>query len=65
MKHSYLAKLYLGNNKSIDNAGDDLEQLYVWMLSQAAGENSDDVHGEIIDNKTLETVRTFRKCTVD
>lgn len=65
LKHTYIAKLYLGNDKVLDNAGDDLEQLYVWMLSLAADESSDDIHGEIIDNKTQEIVRKFRNCTID
>jgi hypothetical protein len=64
LEHTYLVKLYLGDNEVIGNAGDDLEQLYVWMLSQA-GEILGDIHGEIIDNKTLEIVRQFRKCTVE
>lgn len=65
MKYTYTATLYLGNDKVLNNTGDDLEQLYIWMLSLAAGENSDDVHGEIINNQTHELVKQFRKCTIE
>lgn len=39
LKHTYIAKLYPGNDKVLDNAGDDLEQLNVLMLSLVADEN--------------------------
>ncbi len=44
--------------------GDDLDQLYTWMLIQVNG-HFDDIRGEIIDNTTNKTVRTFRKAPIE
>ena len=61
MKNKYIAKLYFGNKDVMDMAGDDVEKLYIWLLTQANGKMGD-VHGEIIDSKTQEVVKQFRKC---
>jgi hypothetical protein len=60
MQHKYDAKIYFGEKIVLYTTGDDIEQLYVWMLS-----NSDKhmgfIHGEIIDNQSHEVVKKFKK----
>lgn len=60
MAHKYTAKLYYGERVIADNSGDDIEQLYIWMIVQANGKLGD-VHGEVMDNQTQKIIRQFRK----
>lgn len=64
MKQKYTAKMYLGKEEIASKSGDDLDALYAWMLSHAE-ETFGNVHGEIIDDKTHEIVRQFRKAPPD
>lgn len=64
MAKKYMAKLYFGDRETIDESGDDVEQLYVWLLTQA-NDKLGDVHGEIISNDTQEVVKKFKKCPPD
>ena len=64
MSHQYIANVYCNEEKIATQSGDDIEQLYVWMLLQVE-DNFGDVHGEIVDSQTLKTIKTFRKCDMD
>ncbi|MHB1949792.1 MAG: hypothetical protein ACYCQI_16970 [Gammaproteobacteria bacterium] len=59
-RYKYVAKIYFGSEEISNQSGNDVEALYVWMLTQANG-NPSDIHGEIIDNETSEVIRRFRK----
>lgn len=58
MKHRYTAKLYLNDEEFIENFGDDLDQLYIWMSEQAESAFST-IKGEILDNKKNAIIRKF------
>jgi len=60
MTPNYTAKMYLDKDEILQNSGDDMDQLYTWMLAQAEGKFGN-IHGEVIDNMTQEVVRQFRK----
>jgi hypothetical protein len=60
----YTAKIYHANDEIEDCTGDDLDELYTWMLAQAEGKFGS-VRGEIIDNKTNKVVKQFRKAPFD
>lgn len=64
MGQKYTAKIYLEKDELLNKSGDDLDGLYMWMLTQAEGQFGN-VHGDIIDNKTQEVVRQFRKAPPD
>ncbi|KTC81945.1 hypothetical protein [Legionella cincinnatiensis] len=64
MKAKYTANAYCNEEKIATEAGDDVDKPYAWMVLQANG-NFGDVHGEIIDNKTHEVVKTFQKTYLD
>lgn len=64
MKHKYTAKIYLEKDEMMHNLGDDIDELYTWMLTLAEGQFGN-VHGEIVDNHTQEIVRKFRKAPPD
>lgn len=64
MSFRYTAKIYFDNNEVTHESGDDADQLYNWMLVKAQGKFGN-LHGEVIDNKTKEVVRTFRKAPPD
>lgn len=60
----YTAKIYLGSDEVMHNTGNDVDELYEWMLVQAQGKFGD-IHGELIENKTSKVVRRFRKSPPD
>lgn len=64
MKELYTASVYSGQKQIAEKAGDDLDQLYTWMLVQGQ-EQFGDIHGEIIENSTQKVVRAFRKCPIE
>lgn len=65
MKSSkYTAKIFLGEDEMMHNLGNDMDELYAWMLTLAEGKFGN-VHGEIVDNQTQEVVRKFRKAPPD
>lgn len=64
MAKKYLAKIFFGNNEFEDKSGDDLDELYAWMLSNAEGKFGN-IHGEVIDNQSKKVVKQFRKSPPD
>jgi hypothetical protein len=64
MKAKYTANAYCNEEKIATREGDEIEKLYAWLVLQADG-NFGDVHGEILDNKTLEVVKRFQKTYLD
>jgi hypothetical protein len=64
MNEQYTASVYCGEEQIAKQAGVDVDQLYTWMLIQVNG-HFGDIHGDIIDNKTKKTIRTFRKCAIE
>lgn len=64
MNEQFIANVYCKEERIATQTGDDLDQLYAWMLTQVNG-HFDEIRGEIIDNKTNETVRTFRKAPIE
>lgn len=64
MNEQYTASVYTGSEQFAKQVGNDLDELYTWMLIQG-NVHFGDVHGEIIDNKTKKTLRTFRKCAIE
>ena len=57
----YTAILYFNNEELLLNSGDNLEALYIWMLTQSEGFKST-IYGKIIDNEdNHKIVREFRK----
>lgn len=60
MTPNYTAKMYLDKDEILQNSGDDMDQLYTWMLAQAE-DKFGNIRGEVIDNVTQEVVRQFRK----
>jgi len=64
MKLRYTAKMYFDNDEIAHQDGDDIDELYNWMLIKANGKFGN-VNGEIIDNKTDKVVKGFRKSPPD
>lgn len=64
MSTHYGAKIYCGDEEIAHQSGDDLEQLYVWMLAFAE-KTSGEIHGEITDNITHQMVRQFKKQSIE
>ena len=64
MNELYTAAVYTGDEQFAKQDGNDLDELYTWMLIQGSIYFGD-VHGEIIDNNTKKTIRTFRKCAIE
>ncbi|MHB1946643.1 MAG: hypothetical protein ACYCQI_00840 [Gammaproteobacteria bacterium] len=64
MTPNYTAKMYLDKDEILQNTGDDMDQLYTWMLAQAE-DKFGNIRGEVIDNMTQEVVRQFRKVPPD
>lgn len=64
MAFHYTAKMYFDAGEVAHESGNDVEELYTWMLTKAQGKFGN-FHGEIIDNKTGKVVRSFRKAPPD
>lgn len=64
MTFKYTAKIYFDNDEIDSQSGDDIEELYSWMLIKAQGKFGN-FNGEIIDNETQEVVKAFRKAPPD
>ncbi len=60
----FTAKVYCNEEMIASKTGDDIDDLFAWMIGHEAG-NFGDVHGQIIDNNTLEVVKVFRKSYQD
>lgn len=64
MEYQYTATIYLENEELAQKTGNDVEELYIWMLTY---ENSYGcgTHGEIIDSQTQAIVKTFKKSPIE
>lgn len=59
MDPQYIANVYYQKEKIATKSGDDIEELHIWMIVQL--DEYGDGHGEFIDLKTNEVVKTFCK----
>lgn len=64
MNEQFTAIVYCKEEQIAIQTGNDIDQLYTWMLAQV-GSSFDDVHGELIDNDTHKTIRTFCKSPME
>lgn len=64
MAFRYTAKIYFDKDEVSHESGDDIDELYNWMLSKTQGKFGN-FHGEVIDNKTKKVVKSFRKSPPD
>jgi len=64
MADRYTAKIYMGDNETTESTGNNADDLYTWMLTQAQGKFGD-IHGELIDNNTRAVIKRFRKSAPD
>ncbi|KTD73697.1 hypothetical protein [Legionella tucsonensis] len=64
MSEQFTANVYCKEERIATQTGNDIDQLYTWMLIQVNG-HFDDIRGEIIDNQTNNIVRTFRKAPIE
>jgi len=64
MDHQYSAAVYCNEVEIAIKTGNDIEELYIWMLLQVNG-TIGDIHGTIIDNKTQEIAKAFRRSPID
>jgi hypothetical protein len=64
MAHRYTATIYFDEGEVAHQNGDNVEELYNWMLMQTQGAFGN-FNGEIIDTKTKKVVKSFRKSPPD
>ena len=64
MAHKYTATIFCDKAEIAHESGDDVDELYTWMLIKAQGQFGD-LHGEIKDNKSNKIVKRFRKSPPD
>lgn len=64
MAYRYIAKIYFDDDEVAHESGDDIDELYNWMLMKAQGKFGN-FSGEIIDNKSGKVVKGFRKSPPD
>ena len=64
MSGQFTASVYCKDERIAIQSGDDIDQLYAWMLIQV-NDTYGDIHGEIVDNITKKTVRTFCKAPIE
>lgn len=64
MAFRYTAKIYVDKDEVAHESGNDIDELYNWMLTKAQGKFGN-FNGEIIDNKTQKVVKRFRKAPPD
>ena len=64
MKLNYTATIYCEEEIIAFKHGDDVEELYLWMLTQANGKPGG-LHGQILEVKTKTVIRQFRKAPLD
>lgn len=64
MSFRYIAKIYVDDSEVEHESGDNIDELYNWMLMKTQGKFGN-LHGEIIDNKTGKIVKSFRKAPPD
>lgn len=64
MNEKYTASVYCSEEQIAQKTGNNVDELYTWMLIQVNG-HFGDVHGEIIDNTTTKTIKTFKKSAIE
>ncbi|HHF7373777.1 hypothetical protein SCQ64_05095 [Legionella pneumophila serogroup 1] len=64
MSKQYTAKIYCGSDEIARQSGDNMEQLYVWMLAYVE-KISGEIHGEVTDNITHQVVSQFKKQSIE
>lgn len=64
MNELYTAKVFSGNEQFAERVGNNVDELYIWMLIEVNG-NFGDIHGEVVDNATKERIKAFRKCAIE
>lgn len=64
MNEQYTASVYCGEEQIANQAGNDIDVLYTWMLTQGST-HIGNIHGEIVDNQTQKVIRTFRKSAIE
>lgn len=61
---TYTAKIYFDDSEITKRSGDNLEPLFVWMLTQVQGKFGN-LSGQVINNKLHLVEREFRACSYD
>lgn len=64
MTSKYTATIYFDNEEIDKESGDDVDELYNWMLLKSQGKFGN-FNGEIVDNQTQKVVKAFRKAPPD
>lgn len=64
MSSQYIAKIYSTDKELAEKDGNDVEELYVWMLTYDIGHGCG-AHGEIIEIETQSVVKTFTKSPIE
>lgn len=64
MTPQYIAKVFIDDDEIAHESGDDVDELYTWMLLKAQGKFGN-FHGHILDNKSNKIVKRFRKAPPD
>lgn len=64
MPFRYTATIYFDEGEVAKESGNNVDDLYNWMLLKAQGKFGN-LNGEIIDNKTGKVVKRFRKSPPD
>lgn len=61
MKHRYIAKVYFEDGQMLENFGDNLEELTLWVSNQQEAAFGD-ITGEIFDTHSHKIIKTIQ-CT--
>ncbi|WED43726.1 hypothetical protein [Legionella cardiaca] len=61
---SYTAKLYIDKKTIEERSGNNLEELYIWMMAKAHNQTSH-YRGSIINNSTQKIIRNFQTCSLE
>ncbi len=64
MNPSYTATIYCGEEIIAYKHGEDIEELYLWMLTHV-NEKFGSARGEVLEIKTHTVVRQFRKSSLE
>ncbi|MDP1603814.1 MAG: hypothetical protein Q8M03_11180 [Legionella sp.] len=64
MELKYIATIYSKEEVIVTRTGNDIEQLYIWIMLQLE-DCFGDIRGEIVDCKTDEIVKTVNKSIVE
>lgn len=64
MGFRYTAKIYVDEVEIDHKEGNDVDELYHWMLVKAQGKFGN-LSGDVIDTKTNKAVKSFRKSPPD